>query len=154
MTTSRLQSQPASRAGLEDELRKLFAQKLAAGCALGDVHLSAPHCGAEPLDQPRFADDQAIAACRAGEWAIAGDQANADMRRCLRQQFRSGVAEAALIEDEEVRPARCGAIRANCWRNGACGRRSAALTMSRSGSASRSTSALKSLLRARSRPAT
>ena len=26
------------------------------------------------------------------------------MRRCLRQQFRSGVAEAALIEDEEVEP--------------------------------------------------
>ena len=26
------------------------------------------------------------------------------MRRCLRQQFCSGVAEAALIEDEEVKP--------------------------------------------------
>ena len=26
------------------------------------------------------------------------------MRRCFRQQFRSGVAEAALIEDEEVEP--------------------------------------------------
>ena len=42
--------------------------------------------------------------CRAGEWAIAADEADADMRRCFRQQFRSGVAEAALIEDEEVEP--------------------------------------------------
>ena len=31
-------------------------------------------------------------------------EADADVRRCLRQQFRSGVAEAALIEDEEVEP--------------------------------------------------
>ena len=38
----------------------------------------------------------------AGERAIAADEADADMRRCFRQQFRSGVAKATLIEDEEV----------------------------------------------------
>ena len=41
---------------------------------------------------------------RAGERAIAADQADADMRRCFRQQFCGGIAEAALIEDEEVEP--------------------------------------------------
>ena len=104
MAASRLQSEPASRARLEDELRKLPAQKLAAGCVLGDSYGSAPHGSAEPLDQPRLANDQPVSLRRAGERAIAGDQANADVRRCLRQQFRGGVAEAALIEDEEVEP--------------------------------------------------
>jgi hypothetical protein len=37
----------------------------------------------------------------AGEWALADDEADADMRRYFRQQFRRGVAETALIEDEE-----------------------------------------------------
>ena len=37
MAATRLQSEPASRAGLENELSKLLAQKLAAGCALGDI---------------------------------------------------------------------------------------------------------------------
>ena len=27
------------------------------------------------------------------------------MRQCLRQQFRGGIAEAALIKDQEVEPA-------------------------------------------------
>ena len=102
MAASRLQSEPASRARLEDELSKLLAQKIAAGRMLGDSQLAAPHGGAEPLDQPRLADDQAVSLRRAGERAIAADQADADVRRCFRQQFRSGVAEAALIEDEEV----------------------------------------------------
>ena len=102
MAASRLQSELASRARLEDELSKLSAQKLAAGRMLGDCQLAAPHGGAEPLDQPRLADDQAVSLRRAGERAIAADQADADVRRCFRQQFCSGVAEAALIEDEEV----------------------------------------------------
>jgi hypothetical protein len=34
--------------------------------------------------------------------AIAADQADADVRRCLRQQFRGSVAEATLVKDEEV----------------------------------------------------
>ncbi len=51
-----------------------------------------------------LADDQAVSLCRAGERAIAADQADAHVRRCLRQQLCSGVAEAALIEDEEVEP--------------------------------------------------
>ena len=42
MAASRLQTEPASRARLEDELSKLFAQKIAAGRLLGDGHLSAP----------------------------------------------------------------------------------------------------------------
>ena len=104
MAASRLQSEPASRARLEDELSKLPAQKLAAGRMLGDSQGAAPHGGAEPLDQPRLADDQAVSLRRAGEWAIAADQADADMRRRFRQQLGSGVAEAALIEDEEVEP--------------------------------------------------
>ncbi len=102
MAASRLQAEPASRARLEDELSKLFAQELAAGRMLRDSQGAAPHGGAEPLDQPRLADDQAVSLRRAGERAIAADQADADVRRCFRQQFRSGVAEAALIEDEEV----------------------------------------------------
>ena len=102
MAASRLQTEPASRARLEDELSKLFAQEIAAGRMLGDSQSAAPHGGAEPLDQPRLANDQAVSLRRAGERAIAADQADADVRRCFRQQFRSGVAEAALIEDEEV----------------------------------------------------
>ena len=104
MAASRLQSELASRARLEDELSKLPAQKLAAGRMLRDSQVAAPHGGAEPLDQPRLADDQAVSLRRAGEWAIAADQADADVRRCLRQQLCSGVAEAALIEDQEVEP--------------------------------------------------
>ena len=153
MAASRLQAEPASRARLEDELRKLLAQEIAPGRLLGDSQGAAPHGGAEPLDQPRLADDQAVSLRRAGERAIAADQADADVRRCFRQQFRGGVAEAALIEDEEVEPGEVRCDQANCWRNGACGRRSAALTVSRSGSTSRSTRALWSERRARSRPA-
>ena len=102
VAASRLQTEPASRARLEEELSKLPAQQIAAGRALTNGENFTPHGGAEPLDQPRFPDDQAIAACRAGEWAIARDEADADMRRCFRQQLGSGVAEATLIEDEEV----------------------------------------------------
>ena len=102
MAATCLHSELASRARLENELSKLPAQKLAAGRMLGDCQLSAPHGGAEPLDQPRLADDQAVSLRRAGERAIAADQADADVRRRFRQQFGGGVAEAALIEDEEV----------------------------------------------------
>ena len=102
MAASRLHPEPASRARLEDELRKLPAQEVAAGRLLGDSQSAAPHDGAEPLDQPRLPDDQAVSLHRARERAIAADQADADVRRCSRQQFRGGVAEAALIEDEEV----------------------------------------------------
>ena len=52
MAASRLQTEPASRARLENEALKLPAQKLAAGCAFGDSQSAAPHDGAEPLDQP------------------------------------------------------------------------------------------------------
>ena len=37
MPATCLQSEPASRARLENELRKLFAQQIAAGCALGNI---------------------------------------------------------------------------------------------------------------------
>ena len=50
MAASRLQTELASRAGLEYEAFKLAPQKLAAGRLLSDGHLSAPHYGAEPLD--------------------------------------------------------------------------------------------------------
>jgi hypothetical protein len=36
-------------------------------------------------------------------YPIAGEEADADMRRCFRHQF-GDIAEAALIEDEEVEP--------------------------------------------------
>ena len=52
MAASRLQTEPASCAWLEHELSKLLAQELAAGRALGDSQVAAPHGGAEPLDQP------------------------------------------------------------------------------------------------------
>ena len=104
MAASRLQPEPASRARLEDELSKLPAQKLAAGRILVDSQDAAPHDGAEPLDQPRFANDQPVSLRRADERSIAADEADADMRRCFRQQLRSGVSEAALIENEEVEP--------------------------------------------------
>jgi hypothetical protein len=102
MTANRLQTEVASRARLEDELSKLSAQKLAAGRILRNGQGAAPHDGAEPLDQPRLADDQAVSLHRAGERAIAADEADANVRLCIRQQFRGGVAEAALIEEEEV----------------------------------------------------
>ena len=60
MAASRLQPEPALRSRLEDELSKLPAQKLAAGRMLGDSQSAAPHGGAEPLDQPRLANDQAV----------------------------------------------------------------------------------------------
>src|SRR5688572_1624832 len=102
MAANRLEPEPAARARLENKLRKLPPQQLAAGCALGNSQGAAPHGGAEPLDQPRLAHDQAVSLHRADERSITGDQASADMRRCFRQQFRSGVTKAALIEDEEV----------------------------------------------------
>ena len=74
MAASRLQTEPASRARLEDELLKLSPQQLAAGCALGDRQGAAPHGRAEPLDQPRLADDQAVSLSRTGERAIAADR--------------------------------------------------------------------------------
>ena len=69
---------------------------------LRDSQGAAPHGHAEPLDQARLSDDQAVSLRRAGEWAIAADQANADVRWWLRQQFGRGVAKAALIENEEI----------------------------------------------------
>ena len=102
MAASRLQSEAASRARLEDELTQLPAQKLAAGRMLVDSQGAAAHGHAEPLNQPRLANNQAVAASRVGERSIATDQANADMRWCLREKLCSRVAKAALIEDEEV----------------------------------------------------
>ena len=66
MAASRLQPEPASLAWLEDELRKLLAQEIAPGRMLGDRQGAAPHGGAEPLDQPRLADDQAVSAAPSG----------------------------------------------------------------------------------------
>ena len=60
MPATCLHSELASRAGLEDELSEFPAQKLAAGRMLRDSQGAAPHGGAEPLDQPRLADDQAV----------------------------------------------------------------------------------------------
>ena len=74
------------------------------GARSATFKLAAPHGGAEPLDQPRLTDDQAVALHRAREWAIAAEQADAHVRRCFWQQFRGSIAEAALIEDEEVEP--------------------------------------------------
>ncbi len=60
MAASRLQTELASRDRLEDELRKLLAQQIAAGRLLRDRQLSAPHNGAEPLDQKRLPDNQPV----------------------------------------------------------------------------------------------
>ena len=98
MAASGLHSELASCARLENELTQFAAQKLTPGRMLRDSQGAAPHGGAEPLDQPRLADDQAVSLRRAGERAITGNQADANVRRCLRQQLRSGVAQAALIE--------------------------------------------------------
>ena len=92
--------------------------------------------------------------CRPSKRAIAANQADTDVRRCLWQQFCGSIAEAALIEDEEVEPREVWCDQGELLRNGACGRRSAAVTASRAASTSRSTSALWSRRRARSRPAT
>ena len=102
MAASRLQAELASCARLEDELSKLPAQQIAAKRMVRDSHLAAPHGGTEPLDQPRFPNNQAVSLHRSGGRAVTADQADAHMPRCFRQHFRSGVAEAALIEDEEV----------------------------------------------------
>jgi hypothetical protein len=73
MAASGLQTEMASRARLKDEHFKLFAQEIAARRMLRDSQGAAPHGQAEPLDQPRLTDGQAIAACRTGERAIAGN---------------------------------------------------------------------------------
>jgi hypothetical protein len=104
MAARRLQSEAASRTRLEDELRKLPAQKLTPGRMVRDRQLSAPHGGAEPLDQARLANNQAVTVRRPSKRAIAANQADTDVRRCLWQQFCGSIAEAALIEDEEVEP--------------------------------------------------
>ena len=83
MGASRLQPEPASRSRLEDELSEFPAQKLAAGRMPGDSQGAAPHGGAEPLDQPRLPEDKAVSLHRAAEWAIAADQADADVRGVL-----------------------------------------------------------------------
>ena len=110
MAASRLQMEPASRARLENELTQFAAQKLTPGRLLGDSQGAAPHGQSEPLEQPRLANNQAVSLSRSGNRAVAADQADADVRRCSRQQFRGGVAEAALIEDEEVE---AGEVRCN-----------------------------------------
>src|SRR5688500_3127483 len=79
---------------LDAELSELFAQGIAAGRIPLDSQSAAPQGGAEPLGQPRLADDQTVSLRRAGERAIAADEADADMRRCFREKLRSGVAEA------------------------------------------------------------
>ena len=60
MAVSRLQSHPATHTRLENELTQFTAQKLTPGRMVRDRQLSAPYRGAEPLDQPRLADDQAV----------------------------------------------------------------------------------------------
>jgi hypothetical protein len=104
VAASRLQSETASCGALEHEAFKLAPQQLAAGYALGNCQFSAPHGGAEPLDQPRLANNQAVSLRWADERSIAADQADTNASWVFRQQFCSGVAEAALIEDEEVEP--------------------------------------------------
>ena len=68
MAASRVQSELTSRARLEDEPFKLFAQEMAARRLLRDSQGAAPHAGAEPLDQPRLADDQPVSS--PSEWAV------------------------------------------------------------------------------------
>jgi hypothetical protein len=46
--------------------------------------------------------DQPVSLSRTGERAIPADEADANVRRGFRQHFAGSVAEAALIEDEEV----------------------------------------------------
>ena len=142
MAASRLQTELACRARLEHELRKLLAQEIAPGCALGDRQLSVPHKGAEPLHQPRLADDQAVSLSRTGERAIAADKANADVRRCLGQQFRRGVTEAALIEEEEVEAGEVRRDKGKLLAQRALRQAQSCSAVSRSRSTSRSTSAL------------
>ena len=60
MAASRLQPEPASCAPLEGELSKLFAQEIAAGRMFRNSWGAAPHGGADPLDQPRLANDQVV----------------------------------------------------------------------------------------------
>ena len=55
------------------ERADLPAQKIAAGRFSGDIQGTAPHGGAEPLDQPRFPNDQPVAVRRPSRRAIAAD---------------------------------------------------------------------------------
>ena len=70
MAASRLQPELASRAQFEDELSELPAQQIAAGRMLRDSQSTASHGGAEPLDQRRLTDDQAVSLRRAGGRAV------------------------------------------------------------------------------------
>ena len=103
VAASRLQTEPALRARLEDELSEFPAQESRPGAFSATVR--APLRMAAPSrwishDLPGSADTLR----RAGERAIAAEQADANVRRRFRQKFCSGVAEAALIEDQEVEP--------------------------------------------------
>ena len=142
-----------SRTRLEDELRN--SRRRSSRPAHGrDRRLSAPHGGAEPLDQARLANNQAVTVRRPSKRAIAANQADTDVRRCLWQQFCGSIAEAALIQDEEVEPREVWCDKGELLTQWRLGRRSAAVTASRAASTSRSASALWSRRRARSRPAT
>ena len=103
MAVSRLQLHLALCARLEDELSKLWRKSSRPGACSTTVR--APLRMTVPSrwishDLP----NQASPSSRTGERAIAADEADADVRRCLWQQLCSGVAEAALIEDQEVEP--------------------------------------------------
>jgi hypothetical protein len=61
--------------------------------------------GCEERNRSRPGACSTTAESRAGKRSIAADEAETDMRRYLGQQFRGGIAEAALIKDQEVEPA-------------------------------------------------
>ena len=142
MAARRLQPEPASRAWLEDELSKLPAQKLAAGRILRDSQGAAPHGGAEPLDQPRLADDQAVAlpSGRAGDHPRRGRRRHAAVfSAAILQRRRRGRSDRR----RGGRGPR-GAVRSGRTAGAMAPAAGAAppVTVSRSGSTSRSTSAL------------
>src|SRR5215207_10932975 len=77
---------------------------------LRDRQLSAPHDGAEPLDQPRFPDDQAVSLRRAGKRAIAADEADS-LRQAQRRTYDEPV-RLGVQEHERAKVAPTGKIEA------------------------------------------
>ena len=104
MAANRLQPEPALRSRLEDELASSRRKRSRPGACSATVKSPLRMAMPSRWISHDLPTTRRSPCSRAGERAVAADEADADVRRRLRQQFRGSVAEAALIEDEEVEP--------------------------------------------------
>jgi hypothetical protein len=102
MAASGLETEPASRARFEDELSKLFAQEIAAGGVHGDDEISAPHGGAEPLNQPERVQITADQCPRISAEHLAAERIRLGDALFRQEYFGAFVSAPGSVFDAEV----------------------------------------------------